>query len=168
MTEKPISLDQHRGMAAQKATELRRVLTEVAADQDALRGRQEALEVQLIAAPAASWAEAADKARYLLRLFAATPLAQDPRRRKLIASVLKDFRRLTTADAAKPDGRRNTNRLTIRSFQGDIAMANREQKSNREKRKPKAEKPKSAAPISPFSRPQTTGGPKSTTRKKER
>jgi len=168
MTEKPISLDQHRGMAAQKATELRRLLTEVAADQDALRGRQEALEAQLVAAPAASWAEAAEKARYLLRLFAATPLAQDPRRRKLIASVLNDFRRLTAADAAKSGGRCSTDRFTIRSFRGDLAAANREQRSNREKRKPKVEKPKSAAPISPFSRPPPTGGPKSTGRKKER
>ena len=29
MTDKPIDLDQHRGMAAQKATDLRRLLAEV-------------------------------------------------------------------------------------------------------------------------------------------
>jgi hypothetical protein len=168
MTKNPISLDLHRGMAAQKATELRRPLTDVAADQDALRGRQRALEAQLVAALAASWVEAAEKARYLLRLFAITPLARNPRRRKLIASVLNDFRRLTAADPAKANGRRSTNRFTIRSFEGDLVVANREQRDNREKRKPKAEKPKSTATISPFSRPQTTGGPKRTTRKKER
>jgi hypothetical protein len=72
MTDTPISLDQHRGMAAQKATELRRVLAEVEADARALRERQEALEAQLVAVAAVSWPEAADKARYLLGLFAGT------------------------------------------------------------------------------------------------
>ena len=102
MTDKPIRLDRHRGMAAQKATEVRRLLAEVEANQKALRERQDELEAQLIAAPAASWSEAAAKARYLLRLFAATPVAQDPRRQTLIASVLEDFVRLSEADGAEP------------------------------------------------------------------
>jgi hypothetical protein len=38
--------------------------------------------------------EAADKARYLIMLFAATAAAEDPRRRQLIADVLADFDRL--------------------------------------------------------------------------
>jgi hypothetical protein len=101
MTDPPITLDRHRGMAAQKATEIRRLLAEVAADQEALRERQEELETQLITAPAGSWTEAAEKARYLLKLFAATPIAQDPRRQRLIASVLEDFVRLTKADGAE-------------------------------------------------------------------
>lgn len=168
MTERPIPLDQHRGMAAQKATELRRLLAEVAADQEALRGRQMALEAQLIAAPAASWAEAAEKARYLLKLFAATPLAQDPRRRMLIASALKDFRRLMAADAASGGEVCSSDRSSIHSFEGDLAVANREQRSTREKRKPQAEKPKPSAAISPFSPPHSAAGPKSTTGKKER
>ena len=95
MTEKTIDLDHHRGMAAQKATELRRLLTEVEANQDALRLRQEELEAHLIAAPAANWHEASEKARYLLNLFAGTIVAEDPRRQKLIAAVLADFRRLS-------------------------------------------------------------------------
>jgi hypothetical protein len=98
MTEKTIDLDQHRGMAAQKATELRRLLTEVEANQDALRLRQEELEAHLIAAPAANWHEASEKARYLLNLFAGTIVAEDPRRQKLIAAVLADFRRLSDED----------------------------------------------------------------------
>jgi hypothetical protein len=100
MTDRPVTLDRHRGMAAQKATEVRRLLAEVADDQDALRQRQEELETQLIAAPANSWTDAAEKARYLLRLFAATPTAQDPRRQRLVASVLEDFARLTEAEAS--------------------------------------------------------------------
>jgi hypothetical protein len=94
MTDRTIELDQHRGMAAQKATEIRRLVAEVEADGQALRSRQEALEVQLIAAPAATWHDAAEKARYLLGLFASTPAAQDPRRQALIANVLDDFQRL--------------------------------------------------------------------------
>jgi hypothetical protein len=95
MTDKTIDLDQHRGMAAQKATELRRLVAEVEANERALRVRQGELESQLVAAPSASWPEAAEKARYLLTLFAATPAAQDPRRQKLIAAVLDDFARLS-------------------------------------------------------------------------
>jgi hypothetical protein len=95
MTDKPIDLDQHRGMAAQKATDLRRLLTEVSANQQALRVAQDQLEAQLIAAPAMTWEEAADKVRYLLSVFGATPSGQDPRRQTLIKAVLDDFDRLT-------------------------------------------------------------------------
>ena len=80
MTDKTVDLDQHRGMAAQKTTELRRLLADVEANQQTLRLRQAELESHLLAAPAANWHEAAEKARYLLNLFAATLAAQDPRR----------------------------------------------------------------------------------------
>jgi hypothetical protein len=94
MTDKTINLDRHRGMAAQKATDLRQLLADVEADQSALRRRQDELEAHLLAASAADWREAAEKARYLLNRFgAATP--QDPRRQKLIAAVLVDFERLS-------------------------------------------------------------------------
>jgi hypothetical protein len=95
MTDKTVDLDKHRGMAAQKETKLRRLHAEVRGQRDALRARQGVLEQQLVAAPAESWEEAAEKARYLLNLFAASVDAQDPRRRKLIAAVLDDFSRLS-------------------------------------------------------------------------
>jgi hypothetical protein len=95
MTDKPIDLDQHRGMSAQKATGLRRLLAEVESNERSLRLRQDELETQMLAAPAANWHDAAEKARYLLNLFAATIGAQDPRRQKLIAAVLADFKRLS-------------------------------------------------------------------------
>ena len=95
MTDKTIELDQHRGMSAQKATELRRLLADVEANERVLRLRQAELETHLLAAPAANWYEAAEKARYLLNLFAATLAAQDPRRQTLIAAVLADFARLS-------------------------------------------------------------------------
>jgi hypothetical protein len=95
MTDRTIELDQHRGMAAQKATDLRRLLMEVEANESALRLRQDELESHLLAAPALNWSDAAEKARYLLNLFAATLGGQDPRRQKLVAAVLADFKRLS-------------------------------------------------------------------------
>lgn len=94
MTDKTVDLDKRRGMTAQKETKLRRLHTEVREQRDALRARQDALEEQLVAAPAESWDEAAEKAAYLLNLFAASVDAQDPRRQKLIAAVLDDFKHL--------------------------------------------------------------------------
>jgi hypothetical protein len=95
MTDKTIELDQHRGMAAQKATDIRRLLADVEANERSLRLRQEELEAHMVASPAANWHEAAEKARYLLNLCAATLTSQDPRRQKLIAAVLADFTRLS-------------------------------------------------------------------------
>ena len=95
MTDRLVELDAHRGMAAQKSTELRRCLHEVQADQTALRQRQDEFERYALAAPSATWSEAAAKARYLIQLFAATPEAQDPRRQELIAKVLDELARLS-------------------------------------------------------------------------
>jgi hypothetical protein len=103
MTDQPITLDGRRGMAAQKATEIRRLLAEVEANEQSLRSRQEELELQLIAVPAVTWFEAAQKARYLLGLFAVTAVAQDPRRKTLIENVLEDFARLSGSSSAEPD-----------------------------------------------------------------
>jgi hypothetical protein len=91
MTDQPTNLDAHRGMAAQKATDLRRLRSEVEADQEALRARQAELEELLAAAPATDWHEAVEKTRYLLSLFAQNLDASDLRRRKLIDRVLADF-----------------------------------------------------------------------------
>jgi hypothetical protein len=90
-----IDLDRHRGMAAQKATDIRRVLAEVEANAKILRDRQGAVEIQLLAVPAASWPEAAAKARYVLNLYAADLAAGDTHHRDLVAAVLADFTRLS-------------------------------------------------------------------------
>jgi hypothetical protein len=94
MTE-PVDLDLRRGMMAQRDTDARRLVLEVAEEARLLRKRQDELEAQLLAAPAAEWREAAAKARYLLELFARSPEALDPRRQALIAKVLEDFERLS-------------------------------------------------------------------------
>ncbi len=100
MTDKPIELDRHRGMHAQKATDLRRLLAEVEANEEALRVRQEELEAQLIAAPSVDWDEAAEKVRYVLRLYAATLATGDTRGRALVTAVLADMERLAVKPSA--------------------------------------------------------------------
>jgi hypothetical protein len=104
MRDNPIVLDEHRGMAAQEATEIRRRLAEVEADQAALRARRTELEKFLLAAPASTWQEAAEKAQYLIGLLAATSVGRDPRRQQLIAGVLDDFKRLSGQSVAPSSG----------------------------------------------------------------
>ena len=101
MVDDTIELDKHRGMAAQKATELRRLRIEVEEDHVALKARQDELEGFLVAAPAEDWPEAVERARYLLGLFARSPAADDPRRQRIIAMLLSDFDRLLNSGPEK-------------------------------------------------------------------
>jgi hypothetical protein len=94
VTDDPVDLDQHRDIATQKATKMRRQrVHEFQADQVALRSRQEKLKKLLLAAPAETWPEAAAKAQYHIQLLAATPETQGPRRKEFIAHALDDPRR---------------------------------------------------------------------------
>ena len=95
MSDKPLDLDKHRGMAAQRATDIRRILADVENNAKALRDRQGILENQLLSVPAASWPEAAAKARYVLNLHAAELPPADTHHRDLVAAVLADFARLS-------------------------------------------------------------------------
>ncbi len=95
MTDRPIELDGRRGMAAQKATKTRRRRAAVKAQHAGLVARQHDLEANLFAAEAATWPEAADKARYLLERFAAALSCDDPRLHSMVAAVLSDFARLS-------------------------------------------------------------------------
>jgi hypothetical protein len=95
MTDDPVELDGRRCTAGKIATEIRRrSLQEFEADQEALRLRQAELEAQLLAEPSETWPEAAAKAQYLIRRYAATAEAQDARRQKLIERALSDLARL--------------------------------------------------------------------------
>ena len=94
MSEIPIDLDKHRGMAAQKATDLRRALAEVETNVRELRERESDLQNRMMTVPATSWPEAAVKARYLLNLYAATLPTEDTRHRALVAALFDDFARL--------------------------------------------------------------------------
>ena len=91
MSDIPVDLDKHRGMAAQKATDIRRVLADVEANAKLLRD----VEIQLLAVAATSWSEAAAKARYILNLYAADLAPADTHHRDLVAAVLADFTRLS-------------------------------------------------------------------------
>ncbi|HEX2655055.1 MAG TPA: hypothetical protein VHN11_15575, partial [Xanthobacteraceae bacterium] len=68
MSETPIELDKHRGLAAQRATDIRRALADVEANAKLLREQQSVAEMQILSAPAISWAEAVAKAHYVLNL----------------------------------------------------------------------------------------------------
>lgn len=96
MSEEPLDLDKHRGMAAQKATDIRRTLADVENNARRLREQQAALETQLLSVQATSWPEAAAKARYVLNLYAAGLAPADAHHRDLIAAIFADFARLTT------------------------------------------------------------------------
>jgi hypothetical protein len=95
VSDEPLDLDKHRGMAAQKATDIRRTLAEVENNAKALRDRQGMFENQLLSVPAASWPEAAAKARYVLNLYAAGLAPGDTHHRDVVAAVLADFARLS-------------------------------------------------------------------------
>jgi hypothetical protein len=95
MADEPVELDEHRGMAAQRSTEICRRLRQVQTDQADLRYRQVEFEAHAVTAPSETWREAAEQARYLIQLFAATLEGQAPRRQELIAKVLDDFARLS-------------------------------------------------------------------------
>jgi hypothetical protein len=95
MSDNPLDLDKRRGMAAQKATDLRRVLADAENNARELRDRQKVLESQLLSVPAASWPEAAAKARYVLNLYAAGLAPADTHHRDLVAAVFADFAQLS-------------------------------------------------------------------------
>ena len=95
MNEPPIELDKRRGMAAQKATDIRRILADVEANAKLLRDKQGVVEIQILAAPAASWPEAVAKARYVLNLYSAGLSPTDTHHRDLVTAVLADLTRLS-------------------------------------------------------------------------
>jgi hypothetical protein len=98
MTDEPLDLDKHRGLAAQKATDLRRTLAEVESNARNLRDRQAHFERQLLLVPSHSWPDAAAKARYVLNLYAAGLSPEDSHHRDLVAAILEDFSRLAAGD----------------------------------------------------------------------
>jgi hypothetical protein len=81
VTEIPIELDKHRGMAAQKATDIRRVIAEVEANAKLLRDKQGVVEIEILAVPAISWPEAAGVASELSRYLVTTSAVLDWARR---------------------------------------------------------------------------------------
>jgi hypothetical protein len=95
VNDDPVDLDKHRGMAAQKATDMRRLLADLEANAKTLRERQGLVEAEILATPATSWAEAVAKARYVLNLYSAALAASDTHHRDLVTAVLADLARLS-------------------------------------------------------------------------
>jgi hypothetical protein len=95
VSDEPLDLDKHRGMAAQKATDIRRILADVENNAKTLSDRQGILENQLLSVPATSWPEAAAKARYILNLYTAGLAPADTHHGDLVAAVFADFARLS-------------------------------------------------------------------------
>jgi hypothetical protein len=94
MSETPIDLDKHRGMAAQKATDIRRVVAEVEANAKLLREKQGVVELQLLTVPAETWPDVVAKARYVINLYLASLSPSDTHHRDLVTAVLADLTRL--------------------------------------------------------------------------
>ena len=167
MADDTIDLDGRRGLAARKATRMRRQLAALEADRAASQACQEELENLLLAAPATVWVEAVAKARYLLILFAQSPAGENPRRAKLIADVFADFERLLAEKNPPTAG--GAWLAPARLAQRRIAMAKGQQRGNREAKKPKKEKPKVAATTQPsfgLTPPKSTGAKDDRSKKK--
>lgn len=94
MNEIPIDLDKHRGMAAQKETDIRRRILEVQSDRAALKIRQRDFEDLLESVPAQSQREAVIKAKYIIHLYAGTQESPDPRLAPVIARSFEELDRL--------------------------------------------------------------------------
>ena len=102
MTEDPIKLDVHRTTAARQEAEMRRRTVN---HQQRLAHVQETMaksvENQILLEPARTWIDVAEKCRFLLIRYAASPDARDERVRKLIARALGDLRRLKKREERK-------------------------------------------------------------------
>ncbi len=94
-------------MAAQKATVERRLDRDNdLADETRVRRELDELETIANAAPAETWAQAAERAAGLIRRFAETTAGQDPRCVAAIARTLDDLARFAAKDTP-PEGDRS-------------------------------------------------------------
>ena len=95
ITDDPVDLDARRSQKSKKAIDTRRHTMNELMSEEAFRALDiAALEAQLQVAPARDWADAIEKAQFLLRRYSSTPEAQDARVRKLIRRALSDMARL--------------------------------------------------------------------------
>ena len=98
MTEIPIELDKHRGMAEQKATDIRRVIADVEANAKLLRDKQGVLNREPRHASHLV-PEAVAKARYVSTCYSAGLPATDTHHRDLVSAVLADLTRLSREES---------------------------------------------------------------------
>jgi hypothetical protein len=103
VTDRPIDLDGHRTFEGKQESELRRK----AVNRDTAPGaRPNMADIDFDAAlsvePARTWVEAMEKAAFLLRRYAATREADDPRIQKLIKRAESDLARLRKREETRP------------------------------------------------------------------
>ena len=82
-------------MAAQKATDIRRMIAEVEVNARELRDKQASSKFISLRCPASSWPEAVAKARFMLELSVSGLAPSDTHHRDLVAAVLADLTRLS-------------------------------------------------------------------------
>jgi hypothetical protein len=157
MTDKTINLDQHRGMA--QATDLRRLLADVEANERALLLRQDELESHLIAAPAANLARSCREgplSSQSLCCYVDVGGSAQTRVHRGRAGRLQAVRRTVSGIAIHEIASGYCGKKT---WEDDVAKG--QLRSNREKKKPKADKNKikAAPPASPFASARFPGKP---------
>lgn len=103
MTDPPIDLDGRRTVVARLETGIRRRAANSGSSPDAGCARPDAdLDAALLAGPARTWIEAADRVRFLLDRFSATPEARDARIQKLIGRATGDLAFFTKREEDAP------------------------------------------------------------------
>ena len=103
MTDHPINLDDRRSVASRLESGIRRRAANSGSSPDVGCGKVDAeLDAAMLAGPACTWIEAADKTRFLLERFSATPEARNARVQKLIGRVMCDLARLKKREENAP------------------------------------------------------------------
>jgi hypothetical protein len=98
-SDPPIELDSRRGAAGVMGAEMRRSVSAPAtAAREAAEQHGAEMERRLGASPAVTWTEAGELALYLLKTFATSMDARDPRCAALIARSITDLSRLAEAE----------------------------------------------------------------------
>jgi hypothetical protein len=101
VSDDPIDLDSRRDAAGVMGAEMRRSVSDPwLEDRTLAADRLAEVERRLAAPPAAEWAEAAERAIYVLRGCASAARGGDARLSALIASAIADLERLAAADLA--------------------------------------------------------------------
>ncbi len=103
MTDHPIDLDGRRTTEGKLEIQSRRRAANTRLPPEPCGDKVDAeLDAALLTGPARTWIEAADKARFLLGRFSATPEARNARIQKLIGRAMCDLARLKKREENAP------------------------------------------------------------------
>ena len=103
MTDLPIDLDGRRTTEGKLEIQMRRRAANTHSMPESIGDTVDAeLDSAMLAGPARTWIEAADKTRFLLERFSATPEARNARIQKLIGRAMCDLARLKKREENAP------------------------------------------------------------------